>query len=367
MYYCENCGRGFNAVGKDSLCPGCGGRLLLAARPQGASGGDATLHGNRPAPRGNMGQPPRQPYASAPRQPYAPAQQQPYAPAPQQNPPSAPRRSGSNYLPVIIAAVVAVLLVAAMIVIFPRVLKKDDGDAADTTAAAEADTTERSAEDGSQPSETTSVIMPAETTEVPSAASPSTAPTAAYTQPPTTVVVYTDPPASAVYLIPGNTYMVGYKTPSHAGVVLRSGPGSSYGKAATVKEGVVLRYTGQQSNGYVSVEYYLNGTHYTGWVLYSYLADDHSGGDYYNGYRPAPQTTSPPTVTAPQTASARVGYNTPDHAGIVLRGGPASTTEHRGVLAEGTTVYLYGETSGEYTHVRTADGREGWVLAKYLT
>ena len=172
-----------------------------------------------------------------------------------------------------------------------------------------------------------------------------------------TVVVETAPATqNTVTLIPGNSYMVGYYTPDHAGLSLREGAGINTRRLAVVPEGTVLLYKGQRSGEYVSVAFYLNGVYYSGWVLFSYLADDHSGGDYYNGGGPA----------RPAYAAARVSGDTPGDAGVVLRAESTYYSEKLAVLPEGTLLYLLGEYSNGYAHVMTAGGTYGWVLSRYL-
>ena len=161
-----------------------------------------------------------------------------------------------------------------------------------------------------------------------------------------------------VTLLSGNSYMVGYDTPGHAGLVLRSGPGSSYQNLLTVPEGTVLIYNGQLSGSYITVEFFIDGVYYTGWLMHSYLTDDHSGGDIYNQSASGSGYPSYPT--------ARISSRTDGHAGLVLRSGPSVYTDKLDVLSEGTVLYLLGEITNGYAHVRTEAGDEGWVLDSYL-
>ena len=87
---------------------------------------------------------------------------------------------------------------------------------------------------------------------------------------------------TGVDLIKDNTYSVDRNTPSHSGLVLRDGPGSSYNDIGIVKEGWVIQFTGESENNYISVEYYVNNVYYSGWIITDYLRDDESGGDIYN-------------------------------------------------------------------------------------
>ena len=369
--YCENCGQEIPADNGVRFCPACGGRLWAAGAAGETMGPDGAPSGRGSARTPSVGYMP--PDGSTP----WPGMNggQPANAAPRSEPVSAAggakeRASGSKIVPIIITACVAAALALTAILILPRIMKKDGGD---PTASPEPETTAAAATPDGTAAEPASVEV---TTAVVTAATQPTAaaPSATADEPQTNdVVVFTDAPTAAapatttVYLYSGQTYVVASTTPAHAGVVLRSGPGSSYEKRATVKEGVVVLYTGQQNSGYVSVEYYLNGTYHSGWVVYRYLATNTTGKDHYNGSAPV---TSPPTAaptTARQLPVARIGNRTDEHLGLVLRGGPSSSSSYLGVLPEGTRLYLLGESSGGYTRVETVDdGRTGWVMEAYL-
>ena len=123
------------------------------------------------------------------------------------------------------------------------------------------------------------------TTAPPATAPPTTAPPTPV--PPTTVPPVTSQPettpTSTITPVSGESYMVSFNTPAHAGVNLRSGPGTSYDKLGTVAEGTVFIFTGRTENGYGSVEFYADGVLYSGWIMTAYFGEDHSGGDIYNG------------------------------------------------------------------------------------
>ncbi len=365
--YCENCGQEIPAGSGVQFCPACGGKLWAAGVADETMKTDGTPSGRGSAPQPPVGYAP--PVNNTPWPDMNGGQPAYDVPVPETVPAAAggakKKSSGSKNMPVIIAACVAVALVVSMILIFPRMLKKEDGD---PTAAQEPETTaagvtpdETAAEPGS--SEATTAVITAATQ--PTTAAPATSADEPQTN---DVVVFTDattaPPTTTVYLYSGQTYVVASTTPAHAGVVLRSGPGSSYEKLTTVREGVVVLYTGQQNSGYVSVEYYLNGKHYTGWLVYRYLASNTTGKDHYNGS--APSTTAA-TTTARQLPVARISNRTDEHLGLVLRSGPSASSSHLGILPEGTLLYLLGESSGGYTKVETVDdGRTGWVMEAYL-
>ena len=56
-----------------------------------------------------------------------------------------------------------------------------------------------------------------------------------------------------------------------------------------------------------------------------------------------------------------------DELAITLRDAPRSDGASRGVLVSGTKVQLVErDTASGYAKVRTADGRDGWILERYL-
>jgi SH3 domain protein len=72
-------------------------------------------------------------------------------------------------------------------------------------------------------------------------------------------------------------------------------------------------------------------------------------------------------VSAAALAQGQVRYVT-DELAIALRDGPSGEAGTRGVLTSGARVQLLErrESSG-YARVRTSDGREAWILERYLT
>jgi hypothetical protein len=91
----------------------------------------------------------------------------------------------------------------------------------------------------------------------------------------------------------------------------------------------------------------------------------------------ARNATPPPSATQPSAASTRAAatpglaagvprriVNT-DGQGVALRSGPGGDRLPGKGYDEGVTVTAF-ESSGEWTHIRGADGREGWVLSVTL-
>jgi len=72
------------------------------------------------------------------------------------------------------------------------------------------------------------------------------------------------------------------------------------------------------------------------------------------------------TASAVAPAQAQVRYVT-DELAIVLREGPSGEGASRGVLTSGARVQvLESRPATGYARVRTADGREAWILERYL-
>ena len=173
------------------------------------------------------------------------------------------------------------------------------------------------------------------------------------TEPEIQTVVLTDPPTTA-YVPPTTAYIpptpaqtgyqIGYNTPSHAGVILRTGPGQSYEKIGTLTEGAAITPTGETYGGYSRIRT-IDGI--LGWVMTQYI-------------------TGGAAPVQPGGTAYRVSYNTPDHAGLVLRDGPGHSYAKLGTLTEGTVIYLLGEANDLYTKIRTETGTVGWILKKYV-
>ena len=83
---------------------------------------------------------------------------------------------------------------------------------------------------------------------------------------------------------------------------------------------------------------------------------------------PAPAAPSrdptPPPTTTPLTGQPRKIVNT-DGRGVALRSAPGGDRLPGKGYDEGATVQAF-EQSGQWTHIRGSDGREGWVLSVTL-
>lgn len=139
---------------------------------------------------------------------------------------------------------------------------------------------------------------------------------------------------------------VSFATPGHAGLNLREKPLSTSELICLIPEGAAVTVFGQESNGYVFVNYYLQGRQYSGWLLKSYLIKD---------------------TADVKVNMAVISSNTPEHAGLVVRAEATYNSAKITVLAEGTKLILQGKAANGYAFIRTEDGSvEGWVLETYL-
>lgn len=209
---------------------------------------------------------------------------------------------------------------------------------------------------------------------------------------PTTVVVVVEQPETKLttaYHPPRTTrnertfyqgsYYYPVNTPSKAGLVLRSGPSSSYTKLGVIQEYEVVSIVGTGTEGgYINV-YAVDRDTY-GWVLADYLS-------YYGNYYQTPTTRQPTTRYTtteaatrfyPTTASVNcsyryVSYDTPSDAGINLRRSASSSSELLCTIKEGETVVVYFPMSEgdyieiSYTNPSTGITYYGWALKKYIT
>ena len=222
------------------------------------------------------GTPPEAP----PRSTYPPVQE----PYPPKQPPfeQPPVKQNNSTKTALIILVTAVLFCAILAGIYLGLSKDKDDDTTTTTQ-------EESVTEVSQQTTT----QPVSNIEIP------------LTNAPTTKRVTTT--TAAPQLIPGNSYL------ASAALKLRGGPGTTYTDLGTVAKGTVVRYLGQQGNSYSYVEYYVGGVYHQGWVLTSYLKNNTTTKDFYNGVAPtittvpmystlpAYTTTTQPTTTRPTT------------------------------------------------------------------
>ena len=65
------------------------------------------------------------------------------------------------------------------------------------------------------------------------------------------------------------------------------------------------------------------------------------------------------------TAEAETRYIV-DQANMPLRAGQSTGHKIIRMLSSGTSVELLGQSAEGYSHIRTRDGKEGWILSRYL-
>ena len=282
-----------------------------------------------------------------PPRPYPPVPPAPDPPDPGPGP--APKPNKAIVVIIVTALIVAGALAELFILKFFDADKKALNRTNEPVAATAATTVQATAPTAAPPASATSTSAPA---TAPATDPPTTAPatvpttvpqTAPPTAPPATVPPtappQTQPPAQ--YAPSADAYIV--RTRTGDGLYLRSGPGQNYPYILEMPNLSTVYYTGSQLNGFMSVDYIVNGRTYSGWASAGYL--EAQSGSYPVSY---------------------VSYNTDGHYGINLRSGPTAQSTRLRILSEGTAVYRLGSTTGDYTLVRTTDGVQGWVMWKYL-
>ena len=218
--------------------------------------------------------------------------------------------------------------------------------------------------------EETTVILPETTLPMTEITAPPTVPVA--TAPPTTAAP--TPVGGVGY--PG-IYRVSYATPAHAGVVVRQGPSSSTTKLGVLSEGTLVEYDSlvPPQNGYAKICWVDNGHLSYGWVMTAYLIY-HSDAAFSGNWGSETPTSAP--TTAGKSSGGGMGhegypyvsYNTPAHAGVVVRSGPSSSSENLGVIPEGTAVKSSGRRLNGYSEVVVdpyGQGYRGWIMTDYIT
>lgn len=142
-----------------------------------------------------------------------------------------------------------------------------------------------------------------------------------------------------------------YDTPAHAGVNLRVEPTDESAKIIALPEGTkVIRIDSANeavNAKYIKVVALYNGNTYVGYVMQRYVST-FTGSAY----------------------TYRVSYNTPSHAGLVLRAENSADSEKLMVIPEGTQLMLVNNVdTGDYWAVKVFLNGEiysGYVLGRYV-
>ena len=147
-----------------------------------------------------------------------------------------------------------------------------------------------------------------------------------------------------------NTFYITYDTPAHAGVNLRETPEDNSAKIMVLPEGTkITRLYGDGETAqtkYILVCVEINGTKYTGYVMQRYVST--FSGASFDSY---------------------VSYNTPGHAGLVLRETSSGSSNKIMVVPEGTELRVTDNTTGAYWAVDVFYEGElysGYVLSTYI-
>ncbi|MBR4286991.1 MAG: hypothetical protein IKT55_04725 [Clostridia bacterium] len=148
----------------------------------------------------------------------------------------------------------------------------------------------------------------------------------------------------------GNSLYITYDTPAHAGVNLRETPEDDSVKIMVLPEGteVVRLYEAGETyqTKYVLVSVVVDGVEYRGYVMQRYIS----------------------TFTG-ASFDAYVSYNTPDHAGLVLRETSSYYSDKILVIPEGTELRVVDSSTGAYWAVDAFYEGEiysGYVLSTYI-
>ncbi len=147
-----------------------------------------------------------------------------------------------------------------------------------------------------------------------------------------------------------NSFYITYDTPAHAGVNLRETPEDDSVKIRVLPEGTtVTRLYGAGETAqtkYILVRVEVDGVHYTGYVMQRYVSS-------FSG----------------ATFDSFVSYNTPSHAGLVLRETSSGNSKKIMVIPEGTQLRVTDNTTGAYWAVDAFYNGEiysGYVLSTYI-
>ena len=175
----------------------------------------------------------------------------------------------------------------------------------------------------------------------------------------TTEVITTEPEISEIYgdyvtspeeYYGTDSFYITYDTPAHAVVNLRETPEDESVKIMVLPEGTAVRrlYEAGETTEtkYILVSVVVDGVEYTGYVMQRYVST--FSGASFDSY---------------------VSYNTPSHAGLVLRETSDGNSKKIMVIPEGTELRVIDNTTGAYWAVDAfynGDIYSGYVLAKYI-
>lgn len=147
-----------------------------------------------------------------------------------------------------------------------------------------------------------------------------------------------------------NEFYITYDTPAHAGVNLRETPDDNSVKIMVLPEGTTvtrLYEAGETTETkYILVRVEVDGAEYTGYVMQRYVST-FSGASF----------------------DSFVSYNTPGHAGLVLRETSSASSKHLMVIPEGTELRVTDNTTGAYWAVDVFYEGEiysGYLLSTYI-
>ncbi len=152
------------------------------------------------------------------------------------------------------------------------------------------------------------------------------------------------------YVDEQNVCYITYDTPAHAGVNLRETPTDDSVKIMVLPEGTtVTRLNGlgeTTQTKYILVSVVVDGVEYTGYVMQRYVST--FSGMSFDSY---------------------VSYDTPDHAGLVLRETSSYYSDKIMVVPEGTELRVVDNSTGAYWAVDVFYEGEiysGYVLSDYI-
>jgi len=135
-------------------------------------------------------------------------------------------------------------------------------------------------------------------------------------------------------------------------VNVRSGPSLADGILGTPDAGTWLTLTGENVNGWLSVNY----GDYTGYIYGAFLTQD--GQTAMDG-------SAAVGIDVPETTTGATGTRYTNDS-VNLRSGPGLDQSVISVFAAGIEVWLTGEVANGFAQISSASG-DGWISTEYLT
>ena len=203
--------------------------------------------------------------------------------------------------------------------------------------------------------------------------SPSSSPSASQPVDPSPSVDPTGQPTDPVEPSPSpspsdepGTGIAAYITGASGGLNVRSGPGTTYDKVASLKNGDQVTIMEVLDNGWYKITYSgANGQDAIGYVKSDYVAASE------NSPAPSPEPSQGPGTSTGELVPGANGKIVGADGGLRVRSGPGTTYEHQASLKNGDSVTIVEDAGSGWYKISYAgsDGKAttGYIMGDYIS